>query len=145
MATPADRREQTGSPPLDRIQRFISEIRASLKSAASSLALLWLTVNRTYGVGITRINLNNANLVIADTDQRFLCGQIVFVGTLTAARTVTLPNATDATAYLRWLVNVTGGGFAITIKTKDGSFSLPNGGHYAVWVSVSGPSAESTG
>jgi hypothetical protein len=142
-APPAHRGEQTGDPALDRIQNNVRALIEYLKRLAASLTSLESDFHRTYGAGIVRIPMNNADLTLLADDARFLYGQLVLTGAHTATRTLVLPDATDATAYHRWLVNQTGQ--IVTVKTKDGSFNLPNGAHYAVWVSVSGPSAESTG
>ncbi len=61
---------------------------------------------------------------------------LVLTGANTAVRTVSYPDATDATAYVRWVANTTSGGFSVTVKTVSGGVaSVPNGTTKAILMS----------
>lgn len=135
--TPGHRQEQTGSSSLDRIQANVRD----LISFAKQLLVRVVRTERTFGYGIVRASLLDVSRDL--TAEEFAAGQVVFLGTLTAARTVTIPRATDPTAYFRWFYNGTSGGFNVTIQNQDGSLALVPATQYGVWVSGSGPGAAS--
>jgi len=58
----------------------------------------------------------------------YSCNTITPTGALTANRTLTLPTATDANAYTKWIDNLCTGAFGITVTTGAGTtVYVPNG------------------
>lgn len=133
MREPAQRTEHTGNPALDRMQASVRDLLAFTKRLLARV----VGVEHCHGVGIVRAEVHNVDRAL--TAAEFGAAQIVFVGTLTANRIITVPDATDATAYIRWITNVTTGGFSLVLKSKDGTATVASPITRAVVVSASGP------
>lgn len=98
----------------------------TLETTATALASRVAVLERALGQGRVAIPMGNADITLTATQAAG--AYLVFTGANTAIRTVTLPSATDATAYMRWIVNTTTGGFAISVKPAGGtSVSVANG------------------
>ncbi len=67
------------------------------------------------------------------------CGVIVTTGALTANRHLTLPQATDADAYGKWIDNTCTGAFSVVVRQSTGvTVSVPNGTKAYVWLDSRG-------
>jgi hypothetical protein len=111
-----------------------------LQSRVESLETRASVLERTVGVGRNVVPIANVNTFVTDAQA---AGEfIVVTGALTAPRTITIPSATDATAYARWIANITTGGFAITVAVRGGTstVSVANGAIKAVAATTSGAS-----
>lgn len=130
---PTHRNEYTGSAVLDRIQ---SNVRALLEYVR-----VWVpALARANGVGLARVHLTAANYTgYTLTAAEAACSVIRLEGDIPAAGRIILPSADDATGYVRWIVNVTGGGFAVTVATAEGSASLATATTRAFSLSADGP------
>lgn len=122
------RSEATGNAALDRMQNNVRE----LISRANALVL---ALARTHGVGMKRVTMRDANYTMTSDD--FEASTLIFSGTLTAGRTVTMPRATDAQAYQRWIQNTTGQ--TLTFANADGSTTISSPLIGCVRVSSTGP------
>lgn len=131
---PTHKSEQTGSHALDRIQNNVRELMQFVKQ----LLVRIVVAENTFGRGIVRLAMPNADMTLVG-DPRLAAGQIVLIGTLSADRTISLPPATDATAYFRWFANLTTGGFNVVLKAPGGTLTVANGAREGVWTSASGP------
>lgn len=132
MKLPTHRAEHTGDAGLDRIQNNVRALAADSRRFMERMA-------RQQGLGLKRIVLQDQNytLTLEESSAAFW----VFDGTLTAARTIFVPRASDANAYGRWISNATTGGFTLTIANVDGSASVFGGTVGYVVVSADGPEA----
>lgn len=124
------RREHTGTRQGDGMQRPAQEV---ANRHGADLANL----TRAMGVGILRIELKDEDRTLTSDEEA--CMQLAFTGRLTASRRLRISDATDVTAFMRWMTNLTSGGFALTIANTNGSATLANGTTSAVMVSASGP------
>lgn len=113
----------------------------------------WLWVDGTDGAlrartkdGITS-SLNNGGTgtqAMADADRTaaasvYQCGVIVTTGTLTADRHLTLPQATDANAYGKWIDNTCTGAFSVVVRQPTGAaVNVANGTKAYVWLDSRG-------
>lgn len=127
------RNEYTGSAPLDRIQANVRDLTTQLNEALARLSVL----ERTMGTGVVSIGIADIDRVLSGTE--FKNSVFIVTGAQTSARKITLPSATSATAYQRWFVNATTGGFGLTISTGSGAtVSIPNGSTKCVEATASG-------
>lgn len=134
MATPAHRGEQTGNAALDRVQNNVRD----LVSYVKALAIRVLGLEFAWGLGAKRITLSDADYAIDPADT--IHAWFRFDGTLTAGRTITWPlQSTDATTQIRFVSNVTVGGFALTIKTPHGTTTVATGTTNALVLGSTGP------
>jgi len=124
------RAEHTGNAAVDRIQ---AAIRALASLTSSAVAVL----RRNHGTGVSRIVMQDAARTLSPAEAA--CARIALTGTLSAARVLVFPDATDATAYTRWVTNTTTGGFALTITTGQGTASLAASSTRCIEFSGSGP------
>lgn len=118
---PSHRNEQTGNPALDRIQNNVRELVQFAKQLVARVVRIEL------GRGtqdLAKVEMPDADMTLSA--EHFAAGYWIFVGTLTAPRTVRVPRATDAAVWSRWVYNFTGGGQNIVIATDDGSQSVGN-------------------
>lgn len=66
-------------------------------------------------------------------------GTVQTTGALTVARDLTFPNATDAAAYTKWIVNACTGGFGVVVKTAGvGTVTVAMGKAAAVLMNAGG-------
>ncbi|GLX42178.1 hypothetical protein Sros01_82500 [Streptomyces roseochromogenus] len=114
---------------------------------------VWLWVDGTDGAlrartkaGITSslTNGGTGTQAMGDADRTpaasvHQCGVIVTTGTLTAVRQLTLPQATDANAYGKWIDNTCTGAFSVVVRQPTGAtVSVPNGTKAYVWLDSRG-------
>lgn len=131
--TATHRNEFTGQAGLDRIQASIRELTAQLNVALRRLDVL----ERTTGVGVVEVAIANLDRTLSDSD--FSKSVFIVTGPQTTARKLTLPSATDATGYQRWIVNATTGGFGLTVGTGNGTnVTVASGATKCVEVAASG-------
>ncbi len=130
---PNHRSEQTGNPGLDRIQSNVRDLVGFVKSLLARI----ITNERAHGRGTAQIVLYDANVTIGTED--FGAQHWTVSGTLTANRTIFIPDATDASAYVRWVTNVTTGGFSVLLTNRSGSATVIASTTYAVVVRAAGP------
>jgi uncharacterized membrane protein YidH (DUF202 family) len=127
--TPPHQSEQTGNAGLDRIQNNVRNLIAWVRTQL-------LRSIHAHGVGLTRIHMRDANYTATSAD---IAGAFIVIdGPLTAARSITVPRASDSGAYGRWVKNSTGQN--LTFLNADGSTTLTAAaGQGRIVVSEDGP------
>ncbi len=75
----------------------------------------------------------------------YVFGTVQTTGALTADRNLTLPTATDAAAYTKWIDNLCTGNYNVVVKCASGAtVSVPNGQRICVLVDSRGVTAFTT-
>lgn len=134
------RRTHTGDRLRDEEQRSVQRAAAALNrltNRVDDLDEVLPTLVWCHGIGLDRVVMGDADKTMDAESLAF--AQISLTGTHTAARTLTVPRATDDGAYFRWISNQTAGGFAIAVSNVDGSVSVAAGASRFVVVSSEGP------
>lgn len=126
------RPEYTGNAGLDRIQANVRDLIATLNVAITRI----LALEGARGVGVARVVMANTDYALSPAE--LAAHSVILTGAHTAARTLTLEQATDAKGYVRWISNLTTGGFAITVTSGSNTVSIANGVTKAVLVSGTG-------
>jgi len=112
MSAPTHRNEASGNALLDRIQANVRDLIAFSKTLLARVA----TLEVAHGHGVANVAMANRDYAL--TVSELAADVIRLTSTHTATRVLTVPGASDANAYTRWIVNLTGQ--SVTVSSTTG-------------------------
>jgi hypothetical protein len=131
----AQRLVHTGGFVQDQAQRLAQQVATKVNSLGESLAARLVVLERR-AFGLLQFPMANVNTIVTPSQAAYPMFQVT--GALTATRTLTFPVATDGSAYLVWITNVTTGGFGLTIASSGTTATVASLTTRLVRISASG-------